>query len=260
MKIKPVLLILFVLSIAASYSCGEEQAQQVPNVVFIVVDDLNTTLGCYDHPLVQTPNVDRLAGEGILFRNAYCNFSVCNPSRSSFLTGLRSETLGILDNRTPLQSVLDGRITMPNLFRRNGYYTVSIGKVFNGRNELNDPDAWNEIYSFKTTELGEQGEGRNLTNGKLKWCRWLAAEGSDEDQQDGQTTKQAIDFLKGEHEQPFFLAVGMAKPHDPFNAPKKYFDLYPIEECVPPELPDNWDPPYPHTLPGETETFNKFTD
>ncbi len=241
-------------------SCTENQNSSPPNVVMVIVDDLNNTLECYDHPLVKTPNVNRLAEQGILFRNAYCNYAVCNPSRSSFLSGLRPETLGILGNRTPLQSVLGDRITMPNLFRRNGYYTVSIGKVFHGRNEHNDPEAWDEIYNFQTTDLGKQGEGRNLTEGKLKWCRWLAAEGTDEDQIDGQTTAKAIEFLEKEHEQPFFLAVGLAKPHDPFNAPKKYFDLYPIEDCVPPDIPDGWEPPYKHTLPGETKTFNKFTD
>jgi iduronate 2-sulfatase len=260
MKYSPGLYILFLLSLAAFSSCGGDQTPQSPNVVFIVVDDLNTTLGCYGHPLVRTPNVDRLAEQGILFRNAYCNYSVCNPSRSSFLTGLRPETINILGNRTHLESVLDGRITMPGLFRSNGYYTVSIGKVFHGSNEHNDPDAWDEIYHYKTTDTGRRGEGRNLTGGKLRWCRWLAAEGGDEDQEDGQATKKAIEFLKGEHEQPFFLAIGLAKPHDPFIAPKKYFDLYNIEECVPPEIPYTWEPPYPHTLPGGGEKFKKFTD
>ena len=260
MKLRLFLFIFLMLFVASLYSCNDGQGQAPPNVVFIVVDDLNNTLACYGHPLVQTPNVDRLAEQGILFRNAYCNYAVCNPSRSSFLTGLRPESIGILSNRIPLQSVLGDRITMPSLFRRNGYYTVSIGKVFNGSNEKNDPTAWDEIYHFQSTDIGNQGEGRNLTGGKLRWCRWLAAEGTDEDQIDGQTAKKAIEFLKTEHDKPFFLAVGMAKPHDPFHAPKKYFDLYPIEDCVPPEIPAGWEPPYPHSLPGETETFNKFTD
>ncbi len=249
-----------VIAITTFSACAGEVNNSPPNVVFIVVDDLNNTLGCYDHPVVQTPNIDRLAGQGILFRDAYCNYAVCNPSRSSFLTGIRPESIGILSNRIPLSSVLGDRVTMPSLFRKNGYYTISIGKVFNGSNEKNDPGAWDEIYSFKSTDLGREGEGRNLTGGKLKWCRWLAAEGTDEDQQDGQTAKKAVEFLQGVHDQPFFLAVGLAKPHDPFIAPKKYFDLYPIEDCVPPQIPDGWEPPYPHTLPGETGTFNKFTD
>jgi len=120
--------------------------------------------------------------------------------------------------------------------------------------------AWDEIYAYKPTDLGRQGEGRNLTGGKLKWCRWLAAEGSDEDQADGQTARKAVEFLRSEHTKPFFLAVGLAKPHDPFIAPKKYFDLYLLEECMPPRIPDGWEPPYPHTLPGQKGIFDQFTD
>jgi len=120
--------------------------------------------------------------------------------------------------------------------------------------------AWDEIYGYKATELGKQGEKRNMTEGKLKWCWWMKAEGEDEDQADGQIAKKAIDFIKSEHEKPFFLAVGFHKPHDPFIAPKKYFDLYPLESCDPPILPEDWSPVYKHSLPGETVTFNKFTD
>jgi uncharacterized sulfatase len=194
------------------------------NVVFIVVDDLNNTIGCYGHPTVQTPNIDKLASKGILFRNAYCNFAVCNPSRSSFLTGLRPETLGILDNRIPLQTVLGDRITLPSLFRLNGYHTINIGKVFNGTSAKNDTTAWDEEYHFGASELGRQGVGRNMSQDQLAWCRWLEAEGTDEDQQDGQTAAKAIEFLKQDHDKPFFLGLGFAKPHDPFNAPKKYFE------------------------------------
>src|SRR5210317_2007253 len=100
------------------------------NILFIVVDDLNTTLGCYGHPLVKTPNIDKLAESGVKFNHAYCNYAVCGPSRGSFLTGLRPESIGILDNRTPLQGVLGDCITMPDLFKQNGYYTMSLGKVF----------------------------------------------------------------------------------------------------------------------------------
>lgn len=230
------------------------------NVLFIIVDDLNTTLGCYGHPVVKTPNIDKLAKSGVKFNHAYSNYAVCGPSRGSFLTGLRPESIGILDNRTPLKSVIGDRITMPALFRQNGYYTMSLGKVFHGSKDHNDPNAWDEIYGYSATELGKKGETRNITDGVLKWCHWRAAEGDDEDQADGQIAKKAVEFIKTEKEKPFFLAVGFHKPHDPFIAPKKYFDIYPLEECNPPVLPDGWEPPYKHTLPGETKTFNKFTD
>jgi uncharacterized sulfatase len=239
---------------------GQEETKPL-NVLFIVVDDLNKTLGCYDHPLVKTPHIDGLAARGIQFDQAHCNFAVCNPSRSSFLTGMTPETTTIQDNRLPLQEIIGDWVTLPALFRQNGYYTMSLGKIFHGNAEKhNDPKAWDEIYGFGASELGRTGEGRNMTDGKLKWCSWLAAEGSDEDQADGQNAKKAVEFLKSDHEKPFFLAVGFHKPHDPFNAPKNYFDLYPIEDCDPPVLPEGWEPPYEHSLPGETDVFNKFTD
>ncbi|MCP4310653.1 MAG: sulfatase [Bacteroidetes bacterium] len=232
------------------------------NLLFIVVDDLTTTLGCYDHPVVKTPHIDRLADMGIRFNHAYCNFAVCNPSRSSFLTGMTPETTTIQDNRVPLQSVIGEWVSMPFLFKQHGFYTMSLGKIFHGttKPEHNDLKGWDEIYGYKATETGRKGEGRNLTDGVLKWCHWRAAEGDDEDQADGQIAKKAVEFIKAEHEKPFFLAVGFHKPHDPFVAPKKYFDLYPLEDCVPPELPEGWEAPYKHTLPGETSEFNKFTD
>jgi uncharacterized sulfatase len=259
--------ILVALALALSGCAGQKDKtsegveNKDKNVLFIVVDDLNSTLGCYGHPLVKTPHIDRLAARGIQFSHAYCNFAVCNPSRSSFLTGMTPETTTIQDNRVPLQSVIGDWVTLPALFKQNGYYTMSLGKIFHGsRDEHNDLKAWDEIHRFGTTDLGKEGEGRNLTNGNLKWCRWLAAEGDDEDQADGQLAKKAVEFIKADQKQPFFLAVGFHKPHDPFNAPKKYFDLYPLEECDPPDLPEGWEPPYAHTLPGETREFNQFTD
>jgi len=225
------------------------------------VDDLTKTLGCYDHPVVKTPHIDRLAQMGVQFEHAYCNFAVCNPSRSSFLTGMTPETTTIQDNRVGLQSVIGDWVTLPALFKQNGFYTMSLGKIFHGSPpKHNDMKGWDELYGYKATETGRKGEGRNLTNGVLKWCHWRAAEGDDEDQADGQIAKKAVEFIKGDHDQPFFLAVGFHKPHDPFVAPKKYFDMYPLEECDPPVLPDNWEPPYEYTLPGETREFNKFTD
>lgn len=258
---KKIVTLLGVVGLFAGCATSKEKEKKTDkNVLFIVIDDLNTTLGCYGHPVVKTPNIDRLAKMGVQFNHAYCNYAVCGPSRGSFLSGLRPESIGILDNRTPLQNVLGDRITLPNLFRLNGYYTMSLGKIFHSAGDHNDLKAWDEIYGYSATELGKTGEGRNMTDGVLKWCHWLAAEGTDEDQADGQNAKKAVEFIKSEKEKPFFLAVGFHKPHDPFIAPKKYFDLYHLENCDPPVLPEGWQPPYKHTLPNETETFNKFTD
>ncbi len=240
---------------------ASEKVSTDKNVLFIVIDDLTTTLGCFDHPMVKTPSIDKLASEGITFTNAYCNFAVCGPSRCSFLTGLLPENIGILDNRTPLQDVLGDRITLPNLFKQNGFHTAGLGKIFHRHgNGYGDAKAWDEYYDFETTDIGKQGEQRNMTDGLLPWCQWQAAEGDDEDQQDGQITKKAVELINTKREKPFFIAVGLHKPHDPFIAPKKYFDMYPLEECTPPELPEGWTLPYNHTLPTETKIFNKFTD
>jgi iduronate 2-sulfatase len=243
-----------------SLNTNTEEHKIDKNVLFIVVDDMNTTLGCYGHPLVKTPNIDRLARMGVQFNHAYCNYAVCGPSRSSFLTGLKPESINILDNKTPLQSVLGDRITLPYLFKQNGFYTMSLGKVFHGAKEHNDLKAWDEIYSFGPTPIGKTGEKRNMTGGILKWCEWMAAEGTDEDQPDGQIAKKAVEFISEKKDKPFFLAVGFQKPHDPFIAPKAYFGMYPLEQCDPPVLPHDWQAPYKHTLPGETSVFDQFTD
>jgi iduronate 2-sulfatase len=244
-----------------SNKASVESSNKNKNVLMIVVDDLTTTLGCYEHPVVKTPNIDQLAAEGTLFEHAYCNYAVCGPSRSSFLSGLYPESINVLDNRKGMQEELGDRITLPDMFRRNGYYTMSLGKVFHtNKEEHNDYKAWDEIYGFGTTETGKQGEKRDMSGGTLGWCWWQAAEGGDEDQPDGQVAAKAVEFINAEHEKPFFLAVGFHKPHDPFVAPKKYFDKYPLEDCDPHLLPEGWTPPYPHSLPGETRIFNNFTE
>ena len=231
------------------------------NVLFIVVDDLTKTLGTYGHPSAQTPHIDKLANSGIQFRHAYSNYPVCNPSRSSFLTGMRPETTTIMDNATPLQSVIGNWVTLPALFKQNGFYTMSLGKVFHGSNEHNDPKAWDEIYDYGPTQLGKQGTGRNLTDGKLPWCSWMAAEGDDADQGDGRIANKAVQLIKTQRDKPFFLAVGFHKPHDPFIAPKKYFDLYPLEDCDPPTLPNGWERPNQHAIPSSSyNIFKQFSD
>ncbi len=198
---------------------------------------------------------------GVQFNNAHCNFAVCGPSRGSFLTGLRPETLGILNNTTPLLSVLGDKITLPNLFKKNGFETIGLGKTFHDKTaDHEDMKAWDAYYKFETTALGSTGEQRNVTDGKMPWCYWQAAEGTDDDQEDGQIAKKAVEIIKTTREKPFFLAIGFKKPHDPFVAPKKYFDLYPLEECDPIELPEGYQSPYEHSLPRMSKEFDKFDD
>ncbi|MHC4355842.1 MAG: sulfatase-like hydrolase/transferase, partial [Planctomycetota bacterium] len=163
-----------------SPSRGSDDSQVAGNVLFIAVDDLNHSLGCYGHSVVESPNIDKLAARGIRFDRAYCQFPVCNPSRTSLLTGLRPDTTGVLNNNVAFRSKLPDVVTLPQLFRRNGYFTARVGKIFHARTETDDPKAWNSKSDPKGTSRGKKGRGRNLTDGSVKWCRWLAAEGDDE--------------------------------------------------------------------------------
>lgn len=261
---KKYLLIVSVAVLTTGYlflSPKDADTKAKKNVVFVVVDDLNTTLGCYDHPVVKTPNIDLLATNGIKFNNAYCNYAVCGPSRSSFLTGLKPQSINILNNSKPLLSELGDRITLPYLFKLNGYDTYSIGKVFHKNDPGHlDEKAWKEVYKFHEKPTGAKGETHDMSQGQLSWCYWRAAEGEDEDQEDGQNAKKAVEIIKQKHEKPFFLALGLSKPHDPFVAPKKYFDLYRLENCNPPTLPEGWKPPVKYTLPGEAKVFRQFSE
>ena len=231
------------------------------NVLFIIIEDLRNVLGCYGDPLVKTPNVDRMAKRGVRFDRAYCQYPVCGPSRSSFMTGLRVDTVGVYDNVTPWTTHLPGPVTtMPQFFKDNGYHTVRLNKVFHGTDEHDDPKAWSEMFNMGTSKLGRTGESRNMTNGEVKWCSWMAANGTDEDQQDGIITTKAIDLMREKRDKPFFIALGLAKPHDPFEAPKKYFDMYNLNELMPPIVPDNRSPEDVYTIQSSwKDSFDKFT-
>jgi uncharacterized sulfatase len=230
----PILLPLALVAVPAA-AVGQAADKAKPNVLFIAVDDLGCTLGCYGHGIVKSPNIDKLAARGVRFERAYCQVTVCNPSRTSLLTGLRPDRTRIHNNGTFFRTQLPDVITLPQLFRRGGYFTASLGKIFHLGLTLedinaswNDPASWDLAKTFTPTARGREGEGRNLTDGKLKWCHWLAAAGDDEDQPDGQIAREAIRIMTEKKGRPFFLAVGFHKPHDPFVAPKKYFDLYPL--------------------------------
>lgn len=239
-------------------SCKEEEKPEKPNVLFITIDDLRDT--DYDSQ-IKTPNIDHLAEEGMSFERAYAQGTFSNPSRSSLLTGLYVSTTKVTNNSIPLQDRLPNIETLPGVFHEDGYHTFQIGKIFHGKDRHNDPQAWDKAVYPNGTSLGDKGEGRNLTDGKVKWCRWRMAEGTATDQADGQIARQAVQFLEKEHEKPFFLAVGFHKPHDPYVAPKKYFDMYPLEDIKLHKDPAEYSPTPPEHLP-EThpwkEAFDKF--
>lgn len=260
---------LLITGSSLSWAAGKESPERPLNVLFIVVDDLRTELGCYGVEEVISPNFDRLAEKGMICHNAYAQYPVCNPSRSSFLSGLRPEEAGIVSNKVPFRTKLPDLVTLPQLFRQNGYYTAGIGKIFHlGQDEsgkpalFQDPLSWDHFYDALklAPKVGRTGEGRNLTDDQLVWCKWLAANGNDNDQPDGMNTSEALRVLRERQEAPLFLALGLHKPHDPFIAPKKYFDLYPEESTKLAKDPADRTESLRYAIPSGKDTFDAFTD
>ncbi len=238
------------------------------NVLFITIDDLRPEIGCYGNEAVKTPNIDRLAKRGVKFNRAYCQYPVCNPSRASFLTGKRPDELGILSNEIPVRRKWPELVTLPQLFRENGYFTAGLGKLFHqGLDEHGERTHFRDDVSFmhwfkalgNNPKIGKTGEGRLLGDGSIVWARWLEAEGGDEAQPDGMLAAEAVRVLEERHEKPFFIAVGFHKPHDPFFAPKEYFEHYPVDEVKLAEEPEDRSPLLKHALPT-TRPFPAFRE
>jgi len=228
-----------------------EKEKPLPNILFIPVDDLRPELGAYGDHFIKTPNMDRLASQGITFNRTYCQQAVCNPSRASLLTGLRPDSIQVWDLRTHFRDNVPDVVTLPQFFKQNGYTTIGLGKTFHN----NDPDtiSWSvipenidgfpfdpdavyankenlEIQQMKIQKLKDEGKSRIDQVGHW-YVKANATENVDVDDDayyDGAQTTRAIEILqklKSENK-PFFLAVGYYRPHLPFNAPKKYWDLY----------------------------------
>lgn len=262
--------ILWIAAAVLGLAAGSHAAER-PNVLFIVSDDLRDHIGCYGNAVIKTPHIDRLAARGVRFDHAYVQYPVCNPSRSSFLSGLRPEQTGVTDNNTPLRDKLPDVVTFPQLLRENGWYSAAFGKIFHlggGRNEalkakwMDLPKSWDEAHAFQATPAGKVIEGRNLTGGALAWCHWGMAGGTDDDQPDGQNARAAIALMEKRGDKPWLIGVGFHKPHDPFIAPKKYFGMYPPESLKLHRDPKGTTPAPPLAVGfgGFGEAFGKFTD
>jgi choline-sulfatase len=227
-------------------------ADTKPNVLFIAVDDMRPDLGCYGNTVVKTPNIDRLAARGLVFTHAYCQQAVCSPSRSSLLTGRRPDATRVWDLQTHFRAALPDVVTLPQYFKANGYYCAALNKIYhhgfedgrswsephwypNGQTIDTDPVDWKkriikkvgpgvkEYAKLSSSDI-EQPPGTKAPRGPA----FEASAKSDDELPDGFTAQEAVKRLhdlktKG---QPFFLAVGFLKPHLPFVAPKKYWDLY----------------------------------
>ncbi|MFM8335816.1 MAG: sulfatase [Opitutaceae bacterium] len=216
-----------------------------PNVLFIAADDLRTDLGCYGSPEALTPNLDALARRGVVFERAYCQQAVCNPSRASILTGRRPDTLRVWDLRRHFRETFPAIVTLPQHFKENGYTTLGLGKLFHNESGAKPPFPFKDPPSWSEPPLFSDGP---------HWADWVEEAGGapkgkggavqrldvpDEAYLDGRIAAAAVRRL-GElarEGRPFFLGVGFWKPHLPFNAPKRYWDLYDRSRLRPPSPP-----------------------
>ena len=209
-----------------------------PNVLFIAVDDLRPQLGCYGMPSMQTPNIDRLASEGILFERAYCMVPTCGASRASLMTGIRPSRHRFVNYLAWAEKDAPGMTTLNQHFRNQGYFTRSNGKVFH--HATDSADGWSEP-AWRPRGVATYQVPENRANAKLTTSRtgrrrrgppYESADVSDDTYADGKIAAKAVSDLQrlAKLEQPFFLAVGFLKPHLPFIAPKKYWDMYDSQE------------------------------
>ncbi|MEM6776789.1 MAG: sulfatase [Planctomycetota bacterium] len=225
-----------------------------PNVLFIVCDDLNTHVSTSGYPHIQTPAFDQLAESGVTFRRAYCQYPVCGPSRASFLHGLYPQSTGVLDNKTDIRDVRPCTVSMPQRFKESGYWTAAVGKVFHNEKFDHGAVAWNETLRFDNEEMPmvtpirqsfeaqhgsiQSGQARKLwrefypsiaTQTKGQKPGYGPSGLRDDQHKDGKNAEQIRAWLrtKAYGDKPFFMAMGIHKPHGPFLAPDRYFELYP---------------------------------
>ena len=258
-----------VLGLGGRLARAASEPPAKPNVLFIAVDDMNNDLGCFGHPLVKSPGIDRLARRGMRFDRAYCQFPLCSPSRSSLLTGLRPDSTRVFDLRYHFRQDHPDLVTLPQMFMKNGYYVARVGKMYHygnpgdiGTNGLDDRVSWMERYNpagrDKTTL---ESDIMNYTprRGLGSAMAFLADQtGTDAQHTDGKVADQAIKLLEEHKDKPFFIAAGFYRPHCPWVTPKKYFDLYPMEAMSLPEITPQTPDDYPTLALRSTRPWPYF--
>ena len=219
-----------------------------PNVLFIAADDLSCALGCYGDPIAKTPHLDQLAASGVCFLNAYNQLPLCNPTRASVMTGLRPDTIKVYDLDRHFRDEVPDAVTLSQQFMKHGWWAGRVGKIYHynvpasiGTNGFDDPPSWQKTVNPKGRDKTDESlifnaEPHRKISAALSW---LAAEGRDEEQTDGMVATEAIKLMEEKREEPFFLAAGFFRPHTPYVAPKKYFDMYPLEDLRLPYAPSN---------------------
>jgi len=277
------------LPVQAQPAARRTSSGRRPNVLFIAVDDLRPELGVFGVSLSKTPHIDRLANQGTLFTRAYCQQAVCSPSRTSLLTGRRPDTTRIYDLQTHFRSTIPDVVTLPQHFKQHGYFTQSLSKIYHGG--LDDPQSWS-VPSWRPSappygkpetlvDLQKQRERlraegletedrivqRDEKTGttlmlanpqqRARGPAWEDPDVVDNALPDGQTADKAIEVMRQVKDKPFFLAVGFLKPHLPFVAPKRYFDLHPRDKFrLPPDyFPPRDAPPFATTNFGELRSY-----
>ena len=248
------------LPIFAAAAVTSLSVQAKPNVLFVVCDDLNTHVSTSGYEPILTPNLAGFAKESMTFNRAFCQYPVCGPSRASFLSGLYPQASRVLNNTLDIRTTRPGTISMPQFFKENGYWTAGVGKVFHNTKSDHGEIAWNESLRFENDELAVVREARlefesehgsiDKQPNKRKWKelkRRVSAKLdaqtppgrgrsglTDAQHKDGKNARQVVRWLEGKPygDKPFFIALGLQKPHVPFLAPDKYFDLYPLNEIT----------------------------
>lgn len=207
-------------------------AEKRPNVLFIAIDDLNDWVGHLGgNEQAKTPHIDRLAARGVTFQQAHCAAPVCNPSRTALLSGLRPSTTGVYDNGTDWRKVLPDTVTLPLHFRQNGYYVAGAGKIYH--EAFRRRTDWSDYLERSGGDPKPKGD-----NGGVGGIRFAPLDCEDADMADYRSVSYIIEQLKRPREKPFFLACGLYKPHMPWNVPRKYFEMHPLDKIVLPKVLD----------------------
>ena len=233
-------LLLFVCITTPSWAVDK------PNILFIAIDDLAPALRCYGNLIAKTPHIDRLAASGVRFDRAYNQLPLCNPTRASVMTGLRPDTIKVYDLDRHFRDEVPKAITLSQTFMRNGWWAGRVGKIYHynvpasiGTDGFDDPPSWQETVNPKGRDKADEAlifnaEPHRKISAALSW---LAADGADEEQTDGMIATEAIKMMQAKRGQPFFLGVGFFRPHTPYVAPRKYFEMYPLKDMRLPYAP-----------------------